>query len=526
MDRIQKYNQRLLRNAVKDTRLVRSIDVLAGRRILLTSSTWQEYWQHSTGWEREVAQLETAWTTLVAGRFAAHLRRVFVRSYFQLLHECLDAHTCGQNTLPMLKKIVGFETIRISDHTGRSAAAIINARHPVYLLGKLARPDSPDDPKYLPLVCLCEQLSEHGELFWHYRRIPVRQADGIQLFVYPPADVPSRPSSHALVGQLLACLTPRSDPRIRQRSKSLFEGVFGPLAARSASPRLRLLDMACGSAKITMTLCKRASAMYGKSFDLTLIDVVRGNRSIANTFYRNPKVFANTVYCQDCMFNWIDANAGKPGMRFDVALLLRACNLFSRFSIEEMSLDEVSALVGQDTNCSISDPQVFRPAELIESNRVERIQHGIGRIIFRNGRVFRQFSASDYFKAIHVVTGGTPTTGEHSVFMPLRAFDDKVLVLPSGRSLIAELLRMADQLVIEDADLLPSHLRHHVRQFALPDLSVTDLTKEAKRRGAAVYLIERRARGKALVDSVRQRRFGSHADDGKVTIASEKWASR
>jgi len=50
---------------------------------------------------------------------------------------------------------------------------------------------------------------------------------------------------------------------------------------------------------------------------------------------------------------------------------------------------------------------------------------------------------------------------------------------------------MANHLVVEDADLLPSQLQQHFKQFALGDLSVTDLTDRAKRRGAAVYLVER-----------------------------------
>ena len=182
------------------------------------------------------------------------------------------------------------------------------------------------------------------------------------------------------------------------------------LAPRLA--RLHLLDMACGSAKITMTLCRKAFAAHQKSFDLTLVDVVRGNKSIANAFYRNPRVFGNVVFRRESLFDWVDKNAGKPQMRFDVALLLRACNLFSRFSIEKMSYREANALIGQDTTCDPLDSQVLRPAELIENNSLGRIQHGIGRFIFKNGWVFRQFSASDYFKAIHVVMGGRLSAGE------------------------------------------------------------------------------------------------------------------
>jgi hypothetical protein len=494
VNRLQRYNQYLVRTAVRETRLLTALDVSAGRRIRLTSVTWDEYWGQCNSLTREIYQLKEAWTALIVENFAHSLRHRFVRTYFVLLRACLDQHAFGQNVLPLLRKVVGFETIRLSGNCGGSAAAIVSARHPVYLLSKLANPRVPENPKYLPLVCPCEIPPEANSIFWYYRRIPLARTNGIQLFVYPPATVDNRPLSHALIGQLFACLTPRGDPWIRERSQSLFAGVFDSLAARTASRRLHLLDMACGSAKITVTLCRKAFAAHQKSFDLTLVDVVRGTKAIANTFYRNPKVFGNVFFRRESMFEWLDKNSDKPELHFDVALLLRACNLFSRFSIEEMSLSEAQSLLNEDLGNVPIDSQTLRPAELIESNQLAKIQHGIGRFIFKNGRGFRQFSASDYFKAIRVVMGEGLSGGETTLYLPRRAFDEEVLVLPSGRSLIARLLAMTNQLVIEDVDLLPCHLARHFSRFGL-DVFVTDVTDRARRRGAAVYLIERKQDG-------------------------------
>ena len=469
-----------------------ALDVTAGRRIRVTSVTWDEYWGQCSPLAREIAQLKAAWTALIAGNFASSLRPEFVRTYFLLLRTCLNRHADGQNMLSVLKKIVGFETIRVSGDCDGSAAAIASARHPAYLLSKLANPHAPENPKYLPLICPCGTSPRANSLYWHYRRIPLMRTDGIQLFVYPPAEVCNRPLSHALIGRLFACLTPRSDPWIRERSQSLYDGVFASLVARSASPRFHLLDMACGSAKITMTLCRKAFAAQRRSFDLTLVDVVRGNKAIANAFYRNPRVFGNVVFRRENLFEWVDKNSEKPQSRFDVALLLRACNLFSRFSIEKISCREANTLIGQDTISNPFDPHVLHPAKLIEDNNLGRIEHGIGRFIFKNGRMFRQFSLSDYYRAIHLVTGGMSPADGDFVYVPLRTFDDSILVLPSGRSLIDQLLTMANHLVIEDADLLLNQLVHHFEQFALGHLFATDLTGRAKRRGAAVYLVERR----------------------------------
>ena len=88
--------------------------------------------------------------------------------------------------------------------------------------------------------------------------------------------------------------------------------------------------------------------------------------------------------------------------------------------------------------------------------------------------------------------GGSVSVDEDVIYVPHRAFDNRVLVLPSGHSLIDQLLTMANHLVIEDADMLPYHLESHCRQFALKNVSIADLTGRAKRRGAAVYLLERK----------------------------------
>ncbi|HPP51659.1 MAG TPA: hypothetical protein PK777_01825 [Thermoguttaceae bacterium] len=316
MNRIQRENQRLLRKAVGEDRLIRSIEAVGSRQIRITSASWDEYWGQCGPWAKEVEDLKAAWRALITGRFAPPLRSDFVRTYFLLLRRCLEGYAHGQNALPVLKKIVGFETIRVVGECGGSAGAVISARHPVYLLSKLANPNTQEDPKYLPLICPCNDLATAGDLYWHYRRIPLMRTEGIQLFVYPPAEISARPSSHALIGQLFARLTPRSDPRIRQRSQSLFDSIFATLVAGFASTRLRMLDIACGSAKITMTLCRKAYAAYQKSFDLTLVDVVPGNKGIANVFYRNPRVFGNVIFQQENLFDWVDKNAENPQMYF------------------------------------------------------------------------------------------------------------------------------------------------------------------------------------------------------------------
>jgi hypothetical protein len=190
------------------------------------------------------------------------------------------------------------------------------------------------------------------------------------------------------------------------------------------------------------------------------------------------------------LFNWLDKHDGNPQRSFDIALLLRACNLFSRFSIEAISPCEVDALGREAKLPGPIDGAMLRPAELIESNRLSQIQHGIKRFAFKNGALFAQFSTSDFFKAIHVVMGGRLSADNNALYAPLRLFDDETLVLPSGRSLIARLMAMASHLVVEDVDLSRYHIERHIERFALKDdLCVADVTARTKKRSAMVYVI-------------------------------------
>jgi hypothetical protein len=502
MDRMQKHNQRLLRDAIQEPRLITSINVSTGRQLRIVGTTWEDYWRECGPFAKEVAELKDAWLALIIGNFSGCLRSSFVQRYFQLLHACLACHVSGQNKHALLSRIVGFEIIRVSGTCDGSVAAVVNVRHPVYLLSKLPNPRAPDNPKYLPLVCTCGNTPAKNAVFWHYRRIPLIRTNGIQLFIYPPSEVDERPLSHTLIGHLFAALTPKCDPWVRERSQSLFDGVFSPLVDSSRVKRLHVLDLACGSAKVSMTLCRKAFSEHHKSFDLTLVDVIRSNKSIAKSFHRNIRTFGNVIFRRENLFQWIDRNAGRREVRFDAALLLKACNQFSRFSIEKISTQQANTFINSNVSDRKIGAQTAQPATLIKEGNISKIVHGIGRFAFKNGWVYRQFSSSDYFKAICAVMEGNVSANEDIFYVPLRKFDEKVLVLPSGRSLIAQLLTMTDQLIIEDADLLPCHLERHLAEFALVDLSVTDLTNQANRRGAAVYLISKRQTGWCCHESV------------------------
>ena len=72
VDRLQKYNQRLMGNALREPRLLTSLDVTAGRRMRITSVPWEEYWGQCEALTKEVAELKVAWTALISGNLAEY----------------------------------------------------------------------------------------------------------------------------------------------------------------------------------------------------------------------------------------------------------------------------------------------------------------------------------------------------------------------------------------------------------------------------------------------------------------------
>lgn len=488
MNRLQRHNQRVVVSALAKPLLITSIDVSSGRLLGVSTATWGEYWDGCDCVAEEIRRLRGAWSALIEGGYSVGQQTPFVQAYFALLRRCLDGHSRGDVGLPVLAKVVGFETFPVSCHQGQLAAGMFNIRNPAYLLSRVALPKAPEDPKFLPLICLPDSSAESGQLFCHYRRIGMLGGRRAQLFVYPPVDARDRSSSYRLIAELFASLTPKSDPWVQERIRLLFDGVFADLVSPLQGNRVQLLDVACGTARTTMGLCRRAFAKYDTQFDLTLVDVVRGARSIATTFYRHPRAFGNIIFRHENLFEWIDGISGSPA-RFDLVLMLRICDVFSRFQVEELSCREALALIQRERGQSSVDADTTDPARLIEANRLDKLHHRLWRSPFRNGMLFHQFSLSDYFRAVKAILDGGASGVEGMIYAPIRWFDENALVLPSGRSLIGQLMTMADKILIEDVDLTASRLQKHLSLFGLSGLSVTD---RRGRHSASVAVIGRR----------------------------------
>jgi hypothetical protein len=91
-----------------------------------------------------------------------------------------------------------------------------------------------------------------------------------------------------------------------------------------------------------------------------------------------------------------------------------------------------------------------------------------------------------------VVLGGEVSGEDGTIHALVRRFDGSALVLANGRSIIGELMTLADRIVVEDLDLSASRLEEHIAQSGLKDLCVADMTDRRGGRGASVSVISRR----------------------------------
>jgi len=189
----------------------------------------------------------------------------------------------------------------------------------------------------------------------------------------------------------------------------------------------------------------------------------------------------------------VEGRAGDATYRFDLFLMLRVLDVFRRFHIEELSRFEATMLIRRDRQKIVLDKHVLAPAKLIESGMQHKIQHSTKRTRLRRGSILYQFSLSDYFKAIRLITGGNVDGRDETIYVPFRRFDDGAFVLPSGHSMLGQLTRMADRVIIEDVDLTARPLREHLERFDVGGLRVTDVTDRQRMRGASVTLVEKAA---------------------------------
>jgi len=89
LNRRHRWNQRLIRRALTEQRLVRSISMEAGGKIHIESSEWGDYWGACAFPASLLGRLEHAWRNLIVAGHGSDCRDGYVSAYFALLKWCL-----------------------------------------------------------------------------------------------------------------------------------------------------------------------------------------------------------------------------------------------------------------------------------------------------------------------------------------------------------------------------------------------------------------------------------------------------
>lgn len=474
-------------------------------RPVLEGESWCAYWRHCRPFfeadrrlVHRINQLKKAWLAIMRTPSSRDRQRMYCWRFFCLLHHTLRiARDEPDRTEPLnvLRRIVGFETFLV-EVRGRPgiAAGLVSNRNPVFLLGRLP-PNAPlPTPRHVPLVMPATAPSP----FYCYRQLQLALDPEVTIFVCPSVDLKCRATSFGPIDRLFRLLSDRGDPRWKPRARLLSHRVLLPLLpclSRSRQQAYRrtpfaVLDLGAGTGHLTAVArreaCRSLPAGRRQAASLHFVDaagpcfgrsfgLARETENVSHVEW--TKADYRELLDDD---DWLHSNAP-----FDLVLMCRLLGNASIMIIEE---------VGAPGNTSPVDLHNCCPSKcLAPSQQPEGLRHLRVRTVRRSrvgGTFMPQFSLTDYFAAMRAVGAGMLDAAvPGSCYLPVRRFNSAALTTVAGRSVIAQLLKVALAIVIEDVDLQPADLMGHRRQFGLDGTGAVHCTRDGFTTEAHHYVI-------------------------------------
>ena len=173
--------------------------------------------------------------------------------------------------------------------------------------------------------------------------------------------------------------------------------------------------------------------------------------------------------------SWIERNR-----HYAMAFLCRLLDNLSTFELAEFDaeLNRPSAhesLASSGTGCSLR----------VSSTRTETA----------GGTTLLQDPFRDYFEAIAMLQQKKiQAIGEQTKVMPVRRFNPASLTTRNGKSVLAQLLRIAQVIFIDDMDLSEDDLMQHRLRFGLSGTSALRIEGDGHRTESKSFLLGRTAR--------------------------------
>lgn len=499
----RKENRRALVSASQRKEVVTHLLVDQAHPLTL-SEPWSAYWRPCRGFleadrclVHRLVELKKAWLAVLRKPRSEVCQRVFCWRYFGLLHHTLRiarAEPHRGDPIPVLRGILAFETFPI-EVRGRegTAAGTLSSRNPVYLLGRL-RDDAPlPTPRHVPLVL---PLGQPGP-FYCYRQLRLSENGETSLLMFPAVELFDRAQSFAPIDRVTRLMSAAPDPYSRPRARLLVRRVLRDLlraqlrsdGARRRLP-MRLLDLGAGTghfaANVWHALCRTDPRSRPLTAAFHFVDSVAP--SYGRSFGISREV--DTVRCVE----WTTANYRelldddfwlKANGPFDWVLICRLLGNASNVLIEDAV--ELSRTREADwASCN--------PADCLAPRRrpsgLDKLETRTIRRVFRGGVTMPQLSLSDYFAAMRAATAGSlDAITEDGRYLPVRRFNPASLTTARGRSVLAQLLKAASSIIIEDLDLRPQNLVTHRRQFGLDGTAAVHCRQDGFSTEAQHYVI-------------------------------------
>ena len=450
-------------------------------RLTLQSVLWREYWQPCGTFFKgdlrlvqRLNRLKKAWLNILRHPADRLCQMTYCWRYFGLLHHALriaGEEPRRSDPLSAIRCIVGFEAFLL-DAVGEmgSAACTVTARNPVFLLGQLAVDPCVPTPRHVPLLLPFGQ----EDPFYHYRQVLVSGAPAQRILVNPAVDLPSRADSFIPIDRMTRLVSEQADPYWKPRAKLLARRILVSLIkARGESPAARtdplsILDLGAGTGQLAAKAWTYLGRMSSIPLPPASLHFVDNNppafgRSFGLTRSRNGVTHVEWTTADYRSLADDDQWLQKCGP-FDWVFVCRVLDNASNFMMDR--IDGTSA----DASGLSADVLPHRClAPRCQPEGIRRLQVSTTRRHACGGIIYPQFSLRDYFCAVQSLhCGNLEHVRNDAWYLPVRRFNPASLITPSGRSLLAQLMKVSQSVIIEDVDVEPEHLKQHRAQFGLP----------------------------------------------------------
>lgn len=470
-------------------------------RLVLESLLWREYWQPAIAFfevdlrlKQRLNRLKKAWLNILQHPGDRLCQMTYCWRYFGLLHHALRIaknEPSRPGALPAIRQIIGFESFLI-DAVGETgmAGCTVTSRNPLFLVGQLAVDPTVPTPRHVPLLMPTGQ----NDAFYLYRQLQLSGTPAARILASPAVDLPHRANSFVPIDRLTRLVSERADPYWKPRAKLLARRLLAPLllarrAAQTDSEPLAILDLGAGTGQLVAkawTYLERMSASPLPSASLHFVDsnppafgrsfgLARDRSGISHVEWTTADYRAladDDPWLQKCgPFDWVFA--------------CRVLDNASNFMIERID------------DCGINDDELSLDvlphrclAPRSQPDGIRRLLVSTVRRYASGGTVFPQFSLRDYFAGIFAIQSGTfDHLCDAAWYLPVRRFNPAALITPSGRSLIAQLMKASRAVIIEDIDAEPGHLKQHKDQFGLAGTAAVFCTRDGFSTEANYFVI-------------------------------------